>query len=222
MMGSSGAMHPFIHGRLGIRRAVEGSAERGFTLLELLIAMVLLAVTVVVVTGAMRLGYRSLEKGDRKIESLERMRTSLSIIDAQIQSFSPVTGEGKTEKELYFEGSEESLKLMTNYSIWGGRKGYVRVEYRVETGENGRQSLHAIENTVGLETQRETLLFQDFDRIYFEYFYKDPTEEAGEWVTSWSDPENVPRWARLHLLEGAKDTSMIIPVRVQGAQFSEP
>ncbi|HMK43695.1 MAG TPA: prepilin-type N-terminal cleavage/methylation domain-containing protein, partial [Dissulfurispiraceae bacterium] len=52
----------------------------GFTLLELLVAIALLAVVVVVIVQAMRLGMRAIESGDRKIAGLERTRALLSVI----------------------------------------------------------------------------------------------------------------------------------------------
>src|SRR3989304_6144706 len=44
----------------------------GFTLLELLISIVMLGIMILIVTGAMRLGFRSVDAGEKKAESLER------------------------------------------------------------------------------------------------------------------------------------------------------
>jgi hypothetical protein len=58
-------------------------------------------------------------------------------------------------------------------------------------------------------------LLDNFDEIYFEYFYKDPTEEEGKWVEEWTDTANIPEKIRLHLVSGQRDLSFIIPVRVR-------
>ncbi len=42
----------------------------------------------------MRLGYRSLDKGEKKAEALERFRVSLNLMDAQIQSGIPLKQQG--------------------------------------------------------------------------------------------------------------------------------
>ncbi len=109
------------------------------------------------------------------------------------------------------------MQFSTNYSIWGGQKGYVIVTYRVETGDLGKQVLYASENIVGIENKRDAKLFDAFDKIYFEYFYKDPTEEQGKWIEQWTDDTAIPEKVRLHLVDRTKDLAMIIPVRVQGA-----
>lgn len=109
------------------------------------------------------------------------------------------------------------LQFATNYSIWGGEKGYVIVTYKIASDNSGKQALYASENIIGLNSNREAKLSNTFDTIYFEYFYKDPTEEEGKWIEQWTDDVNIPEKVRIHLIEGTKDLSMIIPMRVSGS-----
>ena len=166
--------------------------EKGFTLLELLISIVMLGIIILIVTGAMRLGFRSVDTGEKKTESLERFKTSLNIIDSQIQSLLPLTYDEEGTRKSHFTGSRESLQFSTNYSIWGVQKGYVIVSYNVSSEDTGKPVLYASENIVGMEDSRETKLLDSFDEIYFEYFYKDPTEEEGKWVEEWTDTVKIP------------------------------
>jgi prepilin-type N-terminal cleavage/methylation domain-containing protein len=191
--------------------------DRGFTLLELVISITLLATIVTIATGALRLGYRSISSGEKKMESIERFRASLYIINAQILSGVPLSFNREGIKQVYFAGSQDFMRLATNYSIWGGQRGYVIVEYRVAVENNGTKSLYASENLIGTERPRETKLLQGFDGIYFEYFVQDKTEElGGRWIVQWSDTTKVPEKIRLRLIQGRKEISMIIPMRAQG------
>ena len=194
----------------------------GFTLLELLISMTIIGLITVIIFGALRLGFRSVERGEKRIESLERFRASLSIIDSQIQSHIPVTFDEEGVKKYYFKGEKEFLQFLTNYSIWGGQKGYVLVAYSVISDTSEKKALYASENILGMENRGETKLFEAFDGIYFEYFYKDPTEEEGRWVEQWTDEENIPAKIRFHLVTGEKDFSFIIPLRVKGSLTEIP
>ncbi len=193
--------------------------EQGFTLLELLISIVMFGVIIVILGGALRLGFRSVDSGEKKIESLERMRASFSIIDSQIQSqisLMNVTAlRNDTEGISYFLGEKDSLQFPTNYSIWGGQKGYVIVSYTVITEGSEKPALYAAENIVGVEGSRETKLFEGFDAIYFEYYYNDFTEEGGRWVEQWTDDFTIPEKIKVHLVSGEKDLSVIIPVRIK-------
>jgi len=204
------------------RGGIEGGLRKdhGFTLLELLISIVMLGIIILIIVGAMRLGFRSVDAGEKKMESLERIRASFNIIDSQIQSLVPLTyGEesGKDEGTYYFAGEKESLQFSTNYSIWGGQKGYVVVTYKVLSEGNGKPVLYASENIVGIESSKETKLLDDFDTFYFEYFYKDPTQEVGNWVEQWTDNLIIPEKIKVHLVKGERDLSIIIPVRVRGS-----
>ena len=191
--------------------------DDGLTLLELIISIAIVGIIVLIIGGAMQLGFRSVESGEKKIEALERMRSSLTVIDSQVQSEIPLTYDDEGERKYYFIGDRGFLQFTTNYSIWGMGQGYVIATYIVETGENGKLILYASENIVGTETTRTVKLFDALDEIYFEFFYKDPTEEVGMWVDEWSDEFSMPEKIKICLVEGMKDFSMIIPLRARGS-----
>jgi general secretion pathway protein J len=183
----------------------------GFTLLELIISITLVAIIVLIISGAVNLGYRSFHSGEKKMNAVERLRSSLTIIDAQIQSGVPLTLEDGGVKQYYFMGEQDSLKFSTNYSIWGGQRGYVIVNYRVDADDRGKRTLFASEYKVGMENQKETKLLEGFDEITFDYFKQD------EWVTQWADEEMMPTRIRINLVRGSTSLSYIVPVRVGGA-----
>lgn len=189
---------------------------RGFTLLELIISIVLIALIVVITSGGMRMSYRSVDKGERKIESLERYRTSLALIEAQIESAAPLSFEEEAQKRYYFEGTANTMRLTTNYSIWGGQKGYVIVDYTIKSDNNGMKSLYASEGTIGAKNSRETLLLFGLNQIAFEYYFKDPTEDEGVWIEEWNDTTSLPLKVRLRLAEGSSETALIIPMKARG------
>jgi general secretion pathway protein J len=190
--------------------------NRGFTLIELLLSISLIVIIVAIVGGAIRLGYRSSDAGEKKIDSLERLRMSFRIIDAQLQSEIPLTREGENGREYYFKGDEKTLQFSTNYSVWDGRRGYVMVLYRIEPDGYGKQVMHISENTIGSEIRRETRLFDALDDISFEYFKKDALDE-GSWMPEWAETNDIPQKVRINLAQGTKKYSIIIPMRAAGS-----
>jgi len=192
------------------------STTAGFTLLELIISIALFSIIVLIIAGAANLGYRSFNSGEKKLNAVERLRSSLTIIDAQVQSGVPLTLEDGGVKQYYFTGEQDALKFSTNYSIWGGQRGYVIVNYRVDADDRGKRTLSASEYKVGMENQKETKLLEGFDEITFDYFKQDATEEAGEWISQWVEEEMMPTRIRINLVKGGKSLSYIMPVRVGG------
>ncbi|MGQ9570570.1 MAG: prepilin-type N-terminal cleavage/methylation domain-containing protein [Thermodesulfovibrionales bacterium] len=203
------------HFRISNLRLLIRNSHKGFTLLELLISIVILVIIILIIAGAMRLGFRSVDAGEKKTESLERYRTSLNIINSQIQSLLPITFSEEGTQQSNFTGSRQSLHFSTNYSIWGVQKGYVEVSYEITSEETGKEVLYASENIMGTECSKEVKLFDTLDEIYFDYFYKDPTEEEGKWIEEWTDTLTLPEKIRLHLINGNRDFAIIIPVRVR-------
>ena len=185
-----------------MQRAV---SEEGFTLLELLIAMTLLVLIVSLMMGALRLASQSVAAGERKTDSLERFRTATAVMDAQIQSQMPLAYEEAGNKVYYFRGDQKTLRMTTSHSIWGGRQGYVIVDYLVRSDEAGKETLYASEQTPGIEGKRETRLFMDASEIYFEYFHQEPTGAT-----------TIPGEIGLHVNYGAKKLFFLFPVRARG------
>jgi len=192
-----------------------GKRARGFTLLELLISMTLLVVIVVITMGALRIGSRSVAAGERKMEAQERFRTVLSIMDAQIQSQVPLAYDEGGSRKYYFRGEGKNLRFSTNYSIWGGQRGYVIVDYRVEGDDMGKEILYASEQIPGIEDRQESRLIEATG-ISFEYFYKDPTEEQGKWLEVLSGGTVIPEKIRLNVARKSGNLSLVFPVRVRG------
>jgi general secretion pathway protein J len=199
--------------------------SRGFTLLELMLSVVIISLIILIIVGALRLGFRSVEAGEKKVESLERVRNSITLLESQIQSELPLSYYENAEKKYYFLGKRTSLDLATNYSVWGGEKGYVVAHYQVTQESSGRQTLWVKENIIGQESSRETRMLDQAAEFYFEYFVrdtsKDPKDGAGRWVEEWVDDDSVQSTDKLekikfHVRLENRTLDWIIPLKGRG------
>ena len=186
--------------------------QRGFTLLELLISITLLTLIVVILGGAMRIGFRAIDAGEKRMDALERFRTSFGILTAQLQSAAPLTYEEDGEKRHYLKGDGKSLQFATNRSIWGEDRGCVIVSYRLEAGEGGRLALYASERPVGMEGAQEVRLFDDLKSLTFAYFAREAAEEKGEWTEEWSDDTRYPEQVQVRFARGGGETKILVPL----------
>jgi hypothetical protein len=73
--------------------------------------------------------------------------------------------------------------------------------------------MKATENIAGMGSGRETPLLGSFDKVYFEYYFKGPTDEKGSWTEEWTDDVNIPEKVKLHLVSGQNNFALIIPIR---------
>jgi general secretion pathway protein J len=202
---------------------LERSAQAGFTLLEILVSITLLGFIVLITSQALRAGYRSTETGQNRIESLDRFRTSLNIVESQIQSaFIMKKTDTTLDTDFFqFRGDKTKLEFRSLYSLWGGARGPVSVQYEVRDNPTGGKALYVSETPIVIpDATREVKLFDAAHDIFFEYFYKGPTDEKGSWVDDWTEKENVPNRIRLTIDKDARVLPMIIPVRV-GTNFKQ-
>lgn len=187
--------------------------NNGFTLIEVLISMSIVAILVLIVAGSLRIGISSVEKGERKFDELERIRASAGVIDSQIQSWLPLTYEEDEKKRFFFTGERESIVFPANHSIWDGRQGYVMVRYQAVISDSGMVDLVASENLVGKSSTSRVTLLSGLDEIYFAYLYEDEETGAEEWLESWTDYEVMPQMVRIVIKGGTRVNVFTIPVR---------
>lgn len=201
-------------------RSCEGfnrGRQDGVTLIELLISITLIAIMAAILGSALRLGYGTIEKGEKKMESNAKFMASLSIIDSQLQSQMPVVPYlSEDEDAAPFEGERDGLKMVTSFSVWGRQRGQVVVAYKVEAAENGKKEIVLTEDA-GSDAYdadvRSIKLFEGRDDIFFEYFSADQTTGEGLWKDSW-DEAGVPEKVKVTLIGGKEKLEYIIPLRV--------
>ena len=128
------------------------NAERGVTLLELMIAITLVAGLSTGMLMAMRTSLLTYEKTAKRLESNRRFVKSREMISAQISAVMPVQGmcSGDAGQAVgipsFLSGSQDALRLVSSYSIAEGSRGYPQiVEYRVIPETRGSVRLVAIE-----------------------------------------------------------------------------
>jgi type II secretory pathway component PulJ len=182
-----------------------------------MISLVLMAMVVLITAGAMRLGTRAAESGQSKIEAIERFRTSLNIIESQIQSAFMIRNTSLTADLDFFhlKGDRKSLQFRSLYSLWGGAKGPVSLTYEVREDNRGVRILYVTESPIIIpDATREVKLIDGAKDIFFEYYHKGPTDEKGSWVDDWTDKNAIPEKIRLTINRDSKVLALIIPLKV--------
>jgi general secretion pathway protein J len=176
----------------------------GFTLLELLISFTIIGLILVIVFGALRIGARAWEKGEKDVETHQIQRIVLDNMKRQIASTCLREITSKDQKEVFFRGDRESMEFMSRLPmVPTTRSGMVYVNYVVREEEGGKKKrLMLYEKDVVLLDKEKDIHDQDeadffelipgAESIEFEYL-KGPEDKDGdpEWQETW-DPDNDP------------------------------
>ncbi len=88
-------------------------AWSGFTLLELLISLTILALIFVTVLGAIRVGTRSWESGEQRAEESQRARTLHETLARDLSMLYPLRLKEQTTEVMVFRGKPDSVEFAT-------------------------------------------------------------------------------------------------------------
>jgi prepilin-type N-terminal cleavage/methylation domain-containing protein len=116
------------------RRGRDRSA--GFTLLEVIISMVLLALVAGICYAAFHLGTRAGIKGEEAVETAKRLRVAVDVLIRQVKSMVPQGAAGddgdRTTTYAFFSGTSTSMDFVTEAGQLSGG-GRARVRWEVES-----------------------------------------------------------------------------------------
>lgn len=91
----------------------EPSGEAGFTLLELLVSMTILALIFVAVLGAIQVGSKSWESGERRAEANQRTRALVDSLARELTMIYPLRIKEQDKDIVVFHGKSDSLTFAT-------------------------------------------------------------------------------------------------------------
>lgn len=185
----------------------------GFTLVELVIAMTLMALIGVGLSGVLVIGARSASSAERKTEQARRYRVATELIVRQLRSTTALRlpedeneEQGEGEDVAYFVGESDRLSFITAAPQAPENSGLAVVDLWVEDSQlmlsESPYFLLASEGKIGAEFETLTFaatLLYDVESISFEYQRSDLERET--WVDSWdaSDEDALPVAVRIEV-----------------------
>jgi prepilin-type N-terminal cleavage/methylation domain-containing protein len=174
-------------------------SQRGLTLVELVIALTLLAGLSLALSGTISIGARSAASAERRTEQARRFRIATQLIVRQLRSTAPllVLGESEDDEDTpipYFLGEQERMSFVTAMPQAPENSGYALVEYWLDgdvlmmselpyfatfAGDAGKKLEH-------LKFAAPLLL--DVGSVSFEY--RRSSFDTETWTTDWDAEDN--------------------------------
>jgi prepilin-type N-terminal cleavage/methylation domain-containing protein len=156
--------------------------RRGFTLLELVLAMSALALVVGICYGAFHLAVRAMERGEIAVVTAQRLRVTSDVLRQIRSALYHVDRNSEDDQTCsYFRGTATSLSFDTSMQLQGGG-GVSRVTYQVldnptrfvltESAVPARTTRHRRrhgEDAEPLTFNRSTVLLEGFRSLQFTY-----------------------------------------------------
>jgi prepilin-type N-terminal cleavage/methylation domain-containing protein len=208
-------------------------SQAGVTLIELMIAITLVAAISTGMLMAMRTSLITLEKVDSRLQSNRRVMGVEQMLSRQLGGVMPVLGDcGASARIAVFNGSEQTLHLVSTYSMAEGARGYPRVlEYQVIPAGGGglrlivNEYLYSGPASTGPLCQNGSFLpvqpkpdsFVMADRLaYCRFSYRQRVPDSprgGAWVPLWRSPD-LPSAVRIEMAPLIPDPAQLPLVNV--------
>jgi prepilin-type N-terminal cleavage/methylation domain-containing protein len=199
-------------------RSPKSKIENGFTLIEIVISVTLLALIATTLYGAFYLGHRALLAAQARSEENQRLRSAGDLLAGYVRSAYPYRLK-REDPSVRFSGEESSLSFVSALSSGMGGRGMSQIRIWHEEGE-GTGAL-ALEEKIPLGAAAEeeggyrnkVLLDQGITALRLEYL--DPQGADERWVERWDGKEKriLPRAVRLrYYASSGEEIEWVFPI----------
>lgn len=211
----------------------------GFTLVEVLLALVLLALLMSGAYAALHASTRSVERGEALIDRTNKLRVAQEFLRRELsQSMALAVELDKATGESYmFMGEAETVTFVAPMPGYLGRGGaYVqRLSFEAVDGDTKLMFRHALHNGYKAEDEplenpelEPVVLLENIREARFEY--RAMTEDGtklDDWAEAWEKKGRLPLLVRI-AIEFNEDSrmqwpEMVVPLMIESApQFRDP
>lgn len=212
------------------RRSAARTRARGFTLMEMLVATMLLAAALSLGFATLRASSAAATRGEERSARNERMRSVENFLRKRIGSALPIAFDvnESTGQPLRFVGEEDQMRFVADLPAYLGRGGPHLHDVGVVDDDDGGLRLQ-VEFSVVLVNEvfgeREAgppeRLVGGLKSVKFEYRALDAQNRMGDWQDRWEQVDRMPLQVRVTIVDDRGDTwpPMVVALP-QGASFS--
>ena len=204
--------------------------QRGFTLLEILVAMTLLGLLMAMLFGGIRLGTRAWEASDVRSADRARLEAVQGFIRRALTGAYPLVNTSKDDakRNIAFTGGTEAVAFTALMPAHFGVGGFYTITLAVEDGVDdkrlvfrrqlyrsgdedapppparlGEASLRR--SLAAGDEEKEKVLLDGISKAEFSYFGITDKDETPSWRDEWQDQKFLPDLVRLSVTFADKD-----------------
>ena len=206
--------------------------RRGFTLVELLLAITLLSILLALAYGGFRASTRATDRGQDILQESSRLRLAHQFVHRQINQMLPMSFSSREEGDepMVFEGDTNRIRYVGPMPGYLGFGGPQVQELSIINSDNGMALVLSHALLQGFEeanmTERAPILLIDrIESATFMFQGRDEQGEPSSWQTTWDDTHILPLAVSLQM-EFDEEAHMgwpelIASVRIDGMAIAE-
>ena len=180
----------------------------GFTLLEVLLAVTLLAAALALGFGVVRAAGATVARGELVSQRNERMRAVSEFLRQRIGGAQGIVFafDKQSGQSLRFVGEAQSMQFVADLPDYLGRGGPHLHDLQLRDAGNGTQALDVLIRLVQAAQARAPArppeaLAEGLTRVAFAYRTLGDDGKLGPWQARWENPEALPMQVRVRLAD---------------------
>ncbi len=199
---------------------MRAARSRGFTMLETVVALTLLAAMLGMLFGGLRTGLRSWDAGLARAERADQLMLGSGFLRRELAAAFPWRLKDPMVVRLAFAGERDSVRFVSlrPASIDGGGLAFVSFAYEpASAGQEGgrlvmRRAFAAADATdfTPLEAAEKFTLLDGITQARFEYFGTDNDLAPPAWADKWEASQRMPSHVRLTIEMGERKLAPVV------------
>jgi general secretion pathway protein J len=199
--------------------------SRGFTLIEVVLALSIFALIGAVLYGAFSLSHSAVEKSQASFEGNQKLRSFTELLGSYIRSAYPYR-QSAQDTTVFFDGQEDQLTFVSSISLAMGGRGMSKIRIAWERADEGEGPIqleeevpvrfNVSEDDHGTGGLRNDVIIQERVKE-LRFAYLDPKSEEEIWEERWDGREKLalPRAVRLsYRNHDGKEIRWVFPVMI--------
>lgn len=193
--------------------------SQGFTLIEILIALVLLSMILLLLFSSLFTATKYWTIGENKIEKNDEVRLISTFIRKQVTQTIPLLWVDSGKRKLLFQGQRNELFFISTLPSHRGGGGVHSLRLKVMQIDDGSQlgmtysllTPDIIPFTANPDSQeRFVTIANNIDSINLSYYGKEKNDEEPRWFDVWKNNDLLPQLVRIKII--SLDENVIWPV----------
>lgn len=179
------------------------SRLRGFTLLEMLLAISLLVLLTGLAYGTLRIGVRGWEAADVQADHEDALRVGWPFLHQALEAARPE--QDTTRNSVRFQGDQQSVswvgELPAHFATGGPRALTLSI---IQDPQQDRRQLQLSSQSLNTElasdeTPQHAILVDDLATLEIHYYGPDTDGRANTWQSSWQQRRQLPMLIRIDI-----------------------
>jgi general secretion pathway protein J len=182
--------------------------KRGFTLVEVVVAMALLATIMVLLYSGITFAMRSWDAGDANGRRVADARLGENFLRRELTEMFPMRWKDPTEVKFAFEGDEGYLRFVSARPPGIQQAGLALVSLDLQAIEGSRAKNLVMRRALPddeakdfkpLDAAEPFILMTDVESVSFAYFGAENDFAEAKWLDAWPHAGAIPQMVRLRV-----------------------